>query len=190
MKKISQFIAYGLVGLLAVAVILCAIIKLDYKPEMQMPNLNAGEKIQIEKVGTSMVDAYNDNINATKFIKEFENSFKLTVLHSLFSGNINNAINTEKQAVTSPTFNEYQVMFVYNETQTLTQNGEPVYIADNSSTPITYDKVFFSVYETNGVETVTLYFYNKATKKYKPVETIANFDGLYDMIQNMTMFAE
>lgn len=189
-KKISLIIAYSVLGLVVVGLILCSIIKINFMPEMKVPVTTDIGKIQITtSSGTSAVDSSNENINMNKFSETFSNSFKLTILYSVFSGKIGNEVQIKKQT-TSPTFSGYKVQFIYQESQTLKKGGKPVTVADNSNTEVTYNRAVFDVKEGKGLTNVNIYFYTNGESNYYQLTTIANFDELYTFIKALPMFGE
>lgn len=190
MKKISQIIAYFLLGAVVVGLILCAIIKVSYKPEISGLTYSNGDRIEISVSGTTMIDCSDENINYEKFNKIFNNSFKLTILYSLFSGHLNDEVNVDEKITTNkPTFVGYKVEFIYATEQVLKNNGKEVALYENSNKPITYTSIVFDVAEDKGLTEVTMYL-ELSGVKFKPVKTIANFDNLYTYISELSMFAE
>lgn len=190
MKKISQIIAYSVLGLIVVGLILCSIIKLDFKPSVQVPQTEIIGKVQISATdGTSKVDSNNENINIEKFSKEFNNAFKLTILYSVFSGKMGNEAKVD-DVDSLPSLTGYKVEFIYNDEYTLKVNSKEVPVADNSSTMVKYNRVIFTVTEGAGLGNADLYFVINGQSKYYKVSTIANFDKLYEHISNIAMFAE
>ena len=189
-KKISQIVMYSVLGIVVLGLILCSIIKINFKPEMQVPVTTAVGKIQIEtSTGTSAVDSSNENINTQKFADKFNSSFELTILYSVFSGKISNEIQIDKQT-NAPSFSGFKVQFIYAESHTLKKGGKDVMVADNSNTPIKYNRVLFDVTSGGGLKKTSIYFYTNGETNYYKLTTIANFDELYKYISNMPMFGE
>lgn len=189
-KKISQIILYSVLGVVVLAFILCSVLKISFKPEMKVPTSSTVGKIQISTTdGTARVESSNENIGVEKFNSKFNSAFELSVLYSLFSGRMNNEVKREK-LTELPARVGYEVLFIYNEQQVLKVNGEEVMEADNSVNPIKYNRVVFSVENEKGLAETSLYFYTNGTKGYYKLTTIANFDGLYDYISDMSMFGE
>lgn len=188
MKKISQIVAYSVLGILVVGLILCSILKISFKPEIVIPTTAEVGKIKISTTdGTAKVESNSQNIGMKGFEGKFNSAFELTILNALFSGKMGSKVNREK--VTSlPNRTGYEVLFIYNNEQTLKVNGEEVTVANNSTTPIKYNRVVFSVNQDKGMVTTSLYFYTNGASAYYQITTLANFDGLYDYISNITMF--
>ena len=186
MKKVSKILAYVLLGVIAVTVILCAIIKIDFKPEINVPSF-ASNGITIEKMdGDYAEDGLNNEQDYNKFIANYNNSFKLTILYSLFSGKIGSKLQ-RKHIASRPSFTGYKVTFVFDEDQILTEDGKEVPVADNSNEPIKYTKIIFSVEKSKGLEEKAIYLYAGEDDYYK-LTTIANFDKLAKFIAELSMF--
>lgn len=189
-KKISQIVAYSVLGVVVLGLVLCAIIKLNFRPEIRMPMVADGDKIQISVSGTSKVESSDENIKYNTFLNKFDDSFKLTILYSLFSGKIGSELEI-KETTSAPSFSGFKVQFIYAETQTLTKNGKEVTSgAVNSNTPVKYNTVVFDVTDAKGLGQVNLYCYINGDDSYYRINTIANFDGLYNYISEIPMFAE
>ena len=178
-KKISQIVAYLALGIVAIAVLLCAIIKIDFKPEVNVPTY-ASSGVQIRKTEgdyTSFRGVESEE-NYNEIIKKYNDSFKLTVLYSLFSGKIGSK--TKITHVTSKTNAiGYEVKFNFAEEQILNNNDDT----------IEYSKIFFSVEKDKGLEEKTIWLYSGENDYYK-ITTIANFDSLANYISELDMFAE
>ena len=142
-KKISQIVIYAVLAVVVVGLILCSIIKINFKPQMALPTLNDGA-IEISVAGQAKYESISTKEDYNAFTSKFNNGFKLTILYSLFSGKIGQELKINK-VTSDPTFSGYKVQFVYNQSQTLKKDGKPVMTADNSNTPITYDRVVFDV---------------------------------------------
>ena len=188
-KKISQIVTYSVLAVIVLGFILCSIIKINFRPEMKLPTLADNDQIQISLQGTSKVEASDENIKYGDFIVKFDEAFQLSVLYSIFSGKIGSEIEID-DTKTQPSYNGYKVEFFFDEMQTLKKDGKEVPVADNSTTPITFNSVFFDVAENKGLSKVDLYFYTTGKTTYYKLTTIANFDALYDYISEISMFWE
>ena len=186
-KKISQIVSYAVLAVIVVGLILCATINLNFRPEMKLPNVSKGDRIEISVHGTSQTDSSNENINYNEFNKKFDDSFKLTILYSIFSGHVGNELIIGEISSNEPTYNGYKVQFTFNELQELKKGGKPVKIADNSNTSLKFDGLIFDVQESKGLGNVDLYFILENNKLQK-VTTIANFDELYKYISELSIF--
>lgn len=187
-KKISLIVVYAVLAVVVVGFILCSFIKINFKPEMSMPSLSNGA-IEISVSGQAKYESISDTKDYKTFASKFNGSFEVSVLYSLFSGKINNETKIDK-VTNSPSFSGYKVQFVYNESQTLKKDGKPVMTANNTNTPITYNRVVFDVQGSKGLTNKNIYFYTNGQTTYYKLTTIANFNGLYKYIANMDMFGE
>ena len=194
MKKISQIIAYSLMAVIVLGIILCAIIQINFKPNMNLPLLENGDKIQISVDENNKSESSNEIINYKEFVRIFDDSFKLTVLYSMFSGHLGNSAEIAPDLKSEPTYVGFKVEFFYGKEQTLKVDGKEVYIAENSNIPVKYKKVVFDVAKDKGLTDVKIYFEvsnsESSTVQYRQIKTVANFDRLYKYISEMTMFAE
>lgn len=188
-KKISQIVTYSLLGVVVLGFILCSIIKINFRPEMKLPTTADNDKIQISVSGTAKVESSDENINYKTFTSKFDDSFKLTILYSLFSGKIGNEMVID-ETKSEPSYTGYKVQFIYAQTQTLKKDGKEVPIADNSNTPITYNSVVFDVPQDKGLVETNIYFYNTSETNYYKLTVFANFDNLYTYISEISMFGE
>lgn len=188
-KKISIITAYTLLGFFVLTLILCAVININFRPEMKLPVYADGDQIEISVPGTSKYQSNKDEINYDKFVKKFNNSFKLTILYSLFSGHLGNEIEVGEDQTTEPSYAGYKVQFTFMQPQELKKNGKVVPIADNSPDAITFSGIVFDVAEGKGLTKVDLFFII-GEGKYKKVSSIANFDGLYKHISEISMFKD
>lgn len=188
-KKISQIVTYSILAVVVLGFILCSIIKINFRPEMNLPLIANGDKIQISLSGTAKVESSDENIKYSEFTTKFDDSFKLTVLYSVFSGKISEELNVD-ETKSEPSYMGYKVQFIFAQEQTLKKDGKDVPIADNSSTPITFNSLIFDVAKDKGLTDVNLYFYKNGETKYYKVTTVANFDDLYSYISEIPMFGE
>lgn len=190
-KKISQIILYLVLGVVVLGLVLCAVIKVNFKPEIQVPMTDAIGQIEITTTdGTSKVESSKENIDVKKFNNLFNSSFELSVLYSLFSGKLGSEMEVTK-LTKEPTVSGYKVQFLYTEDVNLVINGKEQTIANNSTTPIKYNRVVFGVEAEKGLTNVALYFYQQGTTNtYYKVSTIANYNSLYNFISDLSMFGE
>lgn len=181
-KRISQILGYAVLSIVVVAVILCAVIKLDFKPTMQKLNFGP-DQIQIkDSEGTAQGGSIGDKDEYKKFVSKYNDSFKLTVFYSLFSGKLNAKIDKSEQSGL-PSFSGYQVTFIYKDSYVLYYEGKQVTTADNSSDKVKYNRITFDVQEDKGLTTTYIYYYNSSnSNSYTRFTTTANFDGLYKYI--------
>ena len=188
MKKINQIIAYTLLGVVLLGLVLTAILKKDFSPNI---DLSKGQ-VFIEQAGSG---AKYDGLTSkdekvyNEFVKTYNNSFKLTVLYSIFSGRISRQQEIENYGKDAPTFsNGFVITINFGEAQTLKSNGKVYYESTNSDTETLYKKVFFVVENGKGLTTKYIYFYCDANSRYYRLRTLANYDDLYKFISEMDMF--
>lgn len=186
-KKISQIISFTVLAVVVLAVVLCAVIKLDFMPQMRLPVYPEVIQITDSEANARTLSLTGEDFD--KFVTTFNDGFKMSVLSALFSGKLGASISTPKK-VTSTTKSGYVVVFMYNEEQELTDNGEPVKTGKQSTETVKFTRVMFSIQAEKGLnEETSLYFY-KDTTSYYQITTLANFDSLYEFITNLSMFAE
>lgn len=190
MKKISQIVAYTLLGIVVIGLILSAVLKKDFAPNISIPSYVSGG-VEISEAGLAKYDGLSDKDNYNRFVNEYNNSFKLTILYSVFSGKISREQNISNYGKTSPSlYNGFVVTFNYPENQVLKTNGTIYHEATNSDDEVLFKKVFFAVESDKGLTAHKIYFYSEANSAYYELETLANFDSLYNLIRQLPMFAE
>lgn len=192
MKKISQFIAYAILGVVVIGLVLTAVLKKSFAPNIAIPTCASGgvgievpNMAKYDTLGTEDEDMYNE------FVSIYNSSFELTILYSLFSGKISREQSIENVGKTAPNYTAgYVVKFTYPEAQTLKVNGEVWHESINSDSETLYKKVVFAVFEGKGLTSTYIYFYDDVNNNYYKLTTLANFDNLYNFISEMPMFAE
>ncbi len=187
MKKINQIIAYTLLGVVLLGLVLTAILKKDFSPNI---DLSKGELFIEEKGSGAKYDGLTskDEKVYNEFVKTYNDSFKLTILYSIFSGKISRKQEIENYGKDAPTFsNGFVITINFGEAQTLKSNGKVYYESTNSDTPTLYKKAFFVVEDGKGLTTKYIYFRSE-TNRYYRLTTLANFDELYKNINQMDMF--
>jgi len=190
-KRISQIIAFCVLAAVVLSVVFCAIIKIDFMPQMKLPEYP--EVIQITDAEAGGIYESLSEDTYKNFVIKFNDSFKLSVLNSLFSGKIGKKIETPVYTSKNPNTisgSGYQVLFVFAEEQTLKDNGKEVTVAKNSTETVKFNRLKFYVEADKGLnENITLYFYNNLSYYYS-IKTMANFDALYNFIKDIPMFAD
>ena len=197
-SKISQIITYSILAVLVVGIILCAIIPISFKP--QLAEFKFGQDI-ISLSHKEQTNAFGDvdsEEEYKQFKQHFDDSFKLTIMYSLFSGKIGNAQKGDSNPTTetkngkkvSPQFDGYTVVISYHSinAQNIKLNGKDVASASNNSAPRTFNTVTFSVQEGRGLAETDLYFYTNGKEDYYKITTLANFDNLYNFINGLDTF--
>lgn len=190
MKKISQIIAYTILGVLVVGLVLTAVLKKSFAPNIAIPAHSAGG-IEISVPNMAKYEGLGDEEDYNEFVKLYNSSFELTILYSIFSGKISREQTITNNGTTAPSYtNGYVVTFLYPQDQEIKVNGEVWHESVNSNTPITYKKVTFNILEGRGLTTTYIYFYNSENNSYYKLTTLANFDALYNFVSELPMFAE
>lgn len=185
-KKISQIVLYSVLGILVVGFILTAVLKKNFAPSIQVPNyLSIGISSYDE---TAKYDALTEEESYKVFVKEYKNSFEISVLYALFAGKINNSEQLTK-IKNEPSFNSgFVINFNYGQEQILKVNGKDYIESSNSDTKVHYKKVVFNVIENNGLKQTDFYIYSIENNVYYKLTTLANFDNLYNFIIDIPMF--
>lgn len=179
-KKISQIVAYLALGVVAVAVLLCAVIKINFKPKVAVPVYDVNSGITIEKVDGDVQGGLLQNEKEhNEFVKKYNNSFKLTVLYSIFSGKIGSETQVKTDLTSKSEAKGYEVKFNFVEPQTFEYEDET----------IEYIRVYFSVEADKGLEEKTIWLETE-DGEYAKVITIANFNDLANYIAELNMFAK
>ena len=179
-KKISQIAAYSILCVLVLSIIMCAIIKVDNKPQME-----TGYSIQVTDTEATNIGEKISDEYVEKFNKKMNDSFKISVLYALFSGKINNRV-TMSTSTTLPTFSGYKVQLIYTEEKTLYDNGKAVNKSNGSSDTVKYDTIVFSVLSQKNLSKVDVYYYlHTQSGNYYKFSTVANFDDLYNFIAEL-----
>ncbi len=191
MKKINQIIAYSLLGVVLLGLVLTAVLKKSFAPNLVVPAYANGG-ITIEEAGdVAKYDNLSDKDDYNAFVKDYEDSFKLTIMYSLFSGKISRSQEISSLGKDEPQITSgFVVSFVYGEGQVLKSNGKVYYESVNSNTETLYNKVFFAVEKDKGLVTQKIYFRSNDNKYFYQLTTLANFDNLYKTISEMSAFAE
>ena len=184
-KKISQIIAYGLLLVVIVALVVMATCKKSFAPSFQIPTANAVEiKVPNQaKYDVLTADTYG------KFKDTYNSSYELTILYALFSGKFKEQQQIQKQT-SEPTFSEgFVVTFIYEDAQTLKINGKDYAESANSDAKIQFKKVVFNVLDGKGLTNTKLYVDDDNSANWYAITTLANFNGLYDLINGYEAFA-
>lgn len=193
MKKISQIIAYSILGIVVLGLVLTAILKKDFSPNINVPAYNNGTgDIFINSADDLKHEGLSskDEKEYDKFVKLYNDSFKLTILYSVFSGEISKKQEITNYGKTKPQLSSGLIVtFNYSQNQILRSNGE-TYYESKSSDEVLYKQVFFAVENDKGLTTKKIYFYSENNSSYYQLTTLANFDSLYDYISEFPAFVE
>lgn len=190
MKKISQIVTYVILGVLVVGLVLTAVLKKSFAPNISVPTYTAGG-ITISVPNMAKYEPLDKQDNYNEFVNLYNSSFELTILYSVFSGKISREQKIDNVGKTAPSYTSgYVVTFVYPTDQEIKVNGEIWHESVNSDTPTTYRQITFNVLNGKGLTTAYIYFYNSDEGNYYKLTTLANFDNLYNFISELPMFAE
>ena len=189
-KKISQIVAYAILAVVVIGLVLTAVLKKSFAPNIEIPAHSAGG-VEIRVPNMAKYEGLGDEEDYNEFVKLYNSSFELTILYSLFSGKISREQTITNTGKTSPSFTSgYVITFLYAEDQEIKVNGKVWHESVNSDKAITYKKVTFNIFEGKGLTTTFIYFYNSENDSYYKLTTLANYDALYNFISELPMFAE
>ena len=174
-KKISIAVGFGILAILAVAVIIMASIQVNYKPQIANPTVisitNANSK------NITLTEEENEKIY-NEVLTQFENSFTRSYLSALFAGQTSNE-NDAIQTNNLENFNSYKVVFNYsNNPQDLTINGE--------TKPQKYSQIIFGVSDFEGYQKINVYFkHSTSSTVYYLLETFTSQSNFFDYLENI-----
>lgn len=192
-KKIGLIAVLSLVGLLAVAVILCSIIKVNFLPETKEPL-----KITIQSIEDSSKQAFYNTTSSSfneedykKIVAEFKNSFNQSVISAMFNGTLGNQAKiSDKTKITFTEKAGYKITFGYADYQNIKLNGEAYKNTSNTNEVVEFKELQFVVTEAGGFNNISIYYVDDsgATTYYYQLKTIANTLGLYNLINGLDNF--
>lgn len=197
---IASMIVMGIVGVLAITIILMAIIPKSYA--IDMPK-DSPIYVRIYKGSTTSVCNVNRTDNKEskeqqrfeKFENSFKDSFKTSSLNALFQKSLISNIEYEYQPSKYLSKivgeNDYVLELVYSGEQTLQKDGKD-YIRDEykESTVypngvITFEKLWVTVNKFEGINTVKIYVQKKNTYGYSDQAVIEiTTKGLQENLYN------
>lgn len=193
-KKITLIICYCLIGIIAAALIICAIVPKDYLPRMEDP-----DRLTVEYVGDSTKLAFYDTTSSSftgqteedynRIVTSFRNSFKQSVLSALFAGELivsQIATGIGEGSITTPE-SGFKITFEYNEYQNVYVNGQ-IYNNPNYSTRPVQTNIMYC-YITTGVGFSGIYLYfeddTQADVEYYRVTTLASTSALHELCMDI-----
>lgn len=203
-RKLVSNIILGIIGALALALIIMAIVPKSFSIGV------SSKPYQITVYGTSS-SSYERFVNSgttqetyKELSKLYRESFSTSSINALFSKTISNeAVYTyDTSDYLNVIFSKGGIVmeFKFNELQTLKKNGKPYVneaLKNNdkyTNGVLTYGKVWISINDTNGFETITFYFQrlsevgnpvSSSTSTILKVETLANTHNLYKALQEV-----
>jgi hypothetical protein len=181
--KIGLILTLALIGVVVVGTILLGVFKIDYSANMEMP-VNS---IQINKAANDDFIVVNktseDKTIFDEVIKFYNNSFKQSVLASVFSGNVGTKAIVE--------FRSGSYSSQLNNTSghklviALTQSGVSLKETDGNK-EYNISEIAMGVENKEGFNTVTIYGKIVGpTTSYVEIITKANVKSLYDYITEL-----
>lgn len=194
-KKITLLICYCLIGIIAVALIICAIVPKNY-----LPNTNDPDKLTITYIEDNKIQAFY-NTNSSEFkdetkedynrlVEGFRNSFKQSVLSALFAGELittMTATGIGEASITKPE-SGFEVKFEYLEYQNIYVNGK-VYTDPNYSTrPVQTKTMYCYITDEIGFNGIYLYYEDDSQDgevEYYRIQTLASTKTLCDMCKEL-----
>ena len=174
-KKIGAIASLSIIGVLIIATIIMANIRVDYSINCSTP-----DKIYVNNVLVDTTEQSN------KIVELINNASKENYLSALFNGNLGKAasVSSVTGTKTVPSTSNFYVEYVYNNPQTL-MVGKDKY-EDNQGNSYTYERLFFTVNSTEGEAKVNVYVIadSDAPSTYTHYyELEANFYDLYNYLQ-------
>ena len=175
---------YCLCGLLIISTVVCCVVNVNYKPQIQTPYVINVQDNNYAKytVGSSQTGGrYNEMLDA------FNNSFSENVLTSIFSGRagFDSRIieSTSKDPMAS--FTGFKVRFTCEESEIML-NGKPYNPPTNTSKTLKYTDIIFNVTENDSMQKHYIYYavIDDVTSKtvYYQQTVMCDFSGLYDLL--------
>lgn len=173
-KKIGAIISLSLIGVLIIATIIMANIKLDYSI-----NFNTPIHVYVNNQDTTTEEQ-------SKIVEGLSNSSKHNALKALFNGSLNKKASIEQVGnKTLPALSGYNIEFFYNQPQDL-MIGNKKYTDDHGKT-YTYERLIFDITEQSGEAEYKVYVIPNAEDRetYSHVYTLsANLTELYNYLSN------
>lgn len=183
-KKIIISVSLGIVAVLIATTLVLALVKKSYKPEFDLAPKTVTIVQELDDKEFESSASHSTSKKFEKIVNLFDESFKQSVLASIFSGNSSNKV--EISLVSKlPTFSEgYTVTFDYKADMVLKKDGKDFIYGTNSDKQIKVQKIILNVVETNGFDQVFLYAKEVVgvNTYYYEITTTANFDSLYSYI--------
>lgn len=145
-KKISAIVSLSIIGILIIATIIMANVKINYNVKCATP-----DAIYVCKNGGTKQDIVDQNKKNT-VIEYINNASKEITLTALFNGNINKkAVLVKNKGTLDLTEIEFAVFYVYNNAQQL-KDGKELY-KDVNGQAVTYQHLIFAIPDYHKGET-------------------------------------
>lgn len=178
-KKIGAIVSLSIIGLLIIATIIMANVKVDFSIQTAEPKTIW---IGVGSVGNGEIEANAEQKN--KIVDYINNASKETSLTAMFNGNLNNkATVVTKKGTISTSSNVFYVRYHYDNAQDLKEGKKIFKDADGNS--YKFDELVFAVKDVDGVAVVNVYVipddmaHNVYTHYY---ELEADFAELYSYL--------
>lgn len=177
-KKLVLLTTLILVGVIVVATVILGLVKKDYSPSVQ----TNFQSVTITNSGNSSFSRsfgrLDEGKEFDKIVEEYNNSFKQSMLASLFSGNSSNKITVE-HSYSIPSMSGYKMLW------TLNQNGEEIMTTDTEKLE-KVNELIVGVEDSNSFKQVTIYArIQNSTNTYLKITTKANFEALFDLLEDL-----
>lgn len=181
--KLGLILTLALVGIVVLGTILLGVLKVDYSPKMQMP-VNSVQIIKADGGDFIVVNKTSeDKTIFDEVIKLYNNSFKQSILASIFSGNIANKAVVEYRSGSYASQLNNKVG--HKLTLTLTQSGVDISETDTDKEH-KISEISIVIENKEGFNTVTVYGkIVDVTTSYVEIITKANVKALYDYITDL-----
>ena len=168
-SRIVAMSIMGVLGALAIAIILMAIIPKSYAVEL--PKADPSYIYIYEDSSTAKATIYKDSDEElyNKLMKSFDNSFSQSSLSALFQKELSNKIEYDYLGTNTKTLNaiteenQYVLGFTYADYQTLTKNGKD-YVCEELKSNGSYENgvvkfktLWITVNNVEGVSEVNIY---------------------------------
>lgn len=178
-------LVYAVVSILLIATAVSCFVQVTRKPDIVEPH---SYFISIDnQADYDLCDKENETEKYNKINQAFNNSFKESLLTSLFSGRLfsSSRIDPEKPK----TYSGYKLKLFFEQPQKIKLNGKIYNPPTNTATSITYQEIYIDIPQDKGYTTHYLYYFYEYTDSNDVVKSsyyrqsfLANFDALYDLL--------
>lgn len=187
-KKILIIVSLALVVALIATTIVLAVVKKSYMPEFDLTPQTVRIVRQSDNAEFESSESHSSKEKFENVVKLFDDSFKQSVLGSIFGGNSSKRIDIELVSKL-PSFDEgYTFTFDYKADMVLKKDGKNFVYGTNTDKQIKFRQVIFNITDTNGFNQICLYAKEivGSNTYYYEIETIANVSALYDYMSELT----
>ena len=187
-KKILIIVSLALVVALITTTIVLAVVKKSYMPEFDLTPQTVRIVRQSDNAEFESSESHSSKEKFENVVKLFDDSFKQSVLGSIFGGNSSKRIDIELVSKL-PSFDEgYTFTFDYKADMVLKKDGKDFVYGTNTDKQIKFRQVIFNITDTNGFNQICLYAKEivGSNTYYYEIETIANVSALYDYMSELT----